>query len=109
MARLKTSKLICASVVPQAILGGADEIIIKTLTDCCEKLGLVYQFVDDMSDKDEDEEKVSVLNYFDKNNAEKYVFQLSEYIEKSLHTVSTGGKLDFLVEFLDSVTARMGG
>ena len=109
LARLKTSKLLCASVVPQAILGGADEIIIKTLTDCCEKLGLVYQFVDDMSDKDEDEEKVSVLNYFDKNNAEEYILQLSEYIEKSLHTVSTGDKFDFFVEFLNSVTAKMGG
>ena len=62
-----------------------------------------------MSDKDEDEEKVSVLSYFDKNNAEEYILQLSEYIEKSLHTVSTGDKFDFFVEFLNSVTARMGG
>ena len=69
----------------------------------------MYQFVDDMSDKDEDEKKVSVLSYFDKNNAEEYVLQLSEYIEKSLHTVSTGDKFDFLVEFLNSVTAKMGG
>lgn len=109
LAKLKTSKLICASVVPQAILGGANERIIKSLTDCCEKLGLVYQFVDDMSDKDEDEKKVSVLSYSDKKNAEKYVLQLAEYIEKSLHTLSIRGEFDFLAQFLDSVTARMGG
>ncbi len=107
LARLKTSKLICASVVPQAILGNAEDDVIDCLREYCEKLGLIYQFVDDMADKDEDDKKSSVLSYFDRDYTKKYILQSAEYIKNLLNKINAEKKFDFLLEFTDDVISRI--
>jgi len=76
LAQLKTSKLICASVVPQAIFANAQQEEINLLGEFCNYLGVIYQFADDLCDKNEDEQKTTILSFFDKLKAIKHILTL---------------------------------
>lgn len=50
IAALKTGSAIDLSIVPVALLAGADEQTIQSLQDFSERLGIMYQIVDDILD-----------------------------------------------------------
>lgn len=87
----KTGALFKLSVRTGAILGGADEKIIKALTDYAEKLGLAFQIMDDILDvtstleelgktpgKDAREEKVTYVSVYGLEESKKQVSFLCE-------------------------------
>ena len=105
LAQLKTSKLICASVVPQAILADVTPFVIEKLTDYCNLLGLIYQFVDDYFDEEEDYSKPSILSYFSKKKAKDLIVTMSKDATKILIELSAldGRDYTFLQEKTDAV------
>lgn len=106
LAQLKTSKLICASVVPQAILANAQKKEIELLDEFCYNLGLIYQFADDICDKNEDEQKTSILSFFDKKNAIKFIVDLQNKatdVLKNLQKLNPKINFDFLNKRMEFV------
>ena len=110
LALLKTSKLICASVIPQAIYAKRNEKEISLLENFCNLLGLIYQFVDDLFDKIEDEFKPSILTFFDNNDAKKYICELSIKANEILSELKncSSYNYNYLKNYLHTVINRMG-
>lgn len=110
LSELKTSKLICASVVPQAILAGAANETKKLLAEFCIKLGLIYQFVDDLFDKDEDTQKTSILTFFTYEKAKELIFIIAKeanILLKKLNDNFSENTFNFLKKRLDQVLKRI--
>lgn len=79
MYKTKTAALIQAGIVSGAIIGGASEEEIKSLRDFGLYLGLAYQIRDDILDGEQDSiiNKVTYLNYYNREKAEEGVRNLS--------------------------------
>lgn len=110
LSKLKTSQLICASVVSQAILAGATNDTKKLLTEFCVKLGLIYQFVDDLFDKDEDTQKTSILTFFSYEKAKEVIFIIAKEANILLNKLNDNfskNTFNFLKTRLDEVLKRI--
>ena len=110
LAALKTSRLITASVISQAINALRSQQEISLLEEYCNLLGIIYQFADDTFDEEEDIFKPSILAYFDASNAKKHIFTLANQaydVLKKLTENCPDCNYDFLKQRLQSVLDRL--
>lgn len=114
----KTGALFKLSMRTGAILGGADESILKAVTDYAEKIGLAFQIMDDILDvtatleelgktpgKDEAEGKVTYISFYGLEESKKQVSSLCkeacDILDK--HNI----KSDVLIEVANSINERV--
>lgn len=110
LSELKTSKLIAASVVPQAILAGVSDDVILLLTEFCLKLGLIYQFVDDLFDKEEDVAKTSILTFFSFEKSKELIYKIAaeeNILLEKLNKNPLENTYDFLKKRMNDVLKRI--
>jgi geranylgeranyl diphosphate synthase type II len=82
--RAKTGALICGSVRAGAMLGGADEAQLASLTRYGELVGLVFQMTDDILDADEDPEEVSYPRLLGMEETQRLVREATEQALEAL-------------------------
>ena len=89
MYKSKTAALIQASFVAGAIIGGANEVEIGTLTEVGLNLGLAYQIKDDILDAHQDNSinKFTYLKYHNLDTAMKQVGVLSNRAIEGLNSL----------------------
>lgn len=91
----KTAALIAAATEGAGILAGLDQAHVKKLREFGEKLGIAFQVKDDLLDNETSPN--SVLHYWDKAEAEKYLTQLRKEAEALLIQLPSNGQK--LMEF----------
>jgi geranylgeranyl diphosphate synthase type II len=82
--RAKTGALICGSVRAGAMLGGADEVQLASLTRYGELVGLVFQMTDDILDAEEDPEEVSYPRLLGMEETKRLVREATEQALEAL-------------------------
>ena len=82
--RAKTGALICGSVRAGAMLGGADEAQLASLTRYGELVGLVFQMTDDILDAEEDPEEVSYPRLLGMEETKRLVREATEQALEAL-------------------------
>jgi len=93
MQLLKTGSLITASVVMGGVVGGADNVMIKALSNYSENLGIAFQIKDDLLDyqgstlqlgkpvqQDNSRGKASYIEHYGVDGASK---KAKEFVEKA--------------------------
>ena len=99
---LKTGKLITAACVIGAILGNANKDQIEALRSYAEKLGLIFQMIDDLIDATDDQEKnsMSLLNLISEHEIEAEIQQLRL---SALNDLSNLNNTEFLKSLINHV------
>ncbi|HPZ06987.1 MAG TPA: polyprenyl synthetase family protein [Candidatus Eremiobacteraeota bacterium] len=82
--KMKTGSLICVSVRTGALLSEASQEEVTMLTSYAEKLGIAFQIMDDVLDKEEDEKINSFLLVYTPEEAKKKVCEITELAVKYL-------------------------
>lgn len=95
--KLKTAKLILASSKIGAILAGADSEKVKLAEEFGENVGICFQLVDDIIDKENDN-----LSLFE--NHDKLVLDLTEKAKEKLNSI--GRNSEFLSRLIDNLMLR---
>lgn len=100
MYKSKTAALIQASFVSGAIIGGASEIEIDTLTEVGLNLGLAYQIKDDLLDAHQDN-SINKFTYLKYHNLETSIKQVDVLSKKAIAGLDSLKDKD--TEFLKSL------
>lgn len=115
--RLKTGKLITAALVSGALLGNANETDIGILEDIGQKMGLMFQMVDDILDIKGDPEKMGKKAQMDLQN-DKMTYPMIMGIDKTEQEIiclkksildglsSVGLSTEFIVETVHFLSSR---
>lgn len=112
--KLKTAKLIQAPIVMAGLLAGSTDISI--IENYGLKLGLLFQYVDDLLDvvgssaelgkttgKDEKEKKLTAVSLYGKDGVKN---KISALLEESLELVKSFDKIGFLTQFTKKLAER---
>ncbi len=117
--RNKTAKLIQAASVMGAVVGGADELDLKTLSEYSSEIGFVFQIVDDILDvtsdnetlgkptgSDDEKNKNTFVSCFGLEQSRKVANERTE-IAKEIIRTRFGDKAFFLMQFADYLLKRI--
>ena len=114
---LKTGALFKAAAVGGAIVGGADEAVIKAFETFAENLGLAFQLVDDLLDNDPSADtgktkgsdiannKSTYLSKYGEEKCRQMVDECTKNAADALKILGDNGT--FLVEFVQRVASRV--
>ncbi|MCA9776851.1 MAG: polyprenyl synthetase family protein [Candidatus Eremiobacteraeota bacterium] len=84
--RAKTGALICGAVRAGALLAGADDGQLESLTNYGKAVGLVFQLTDDILDADEDPDGVSFVSLIGMEETKKLVRESTEEALRNLES-----------------------
>jgi geranylgeranyl diphosphate synthase type II len=117
--RHKTGDMITVSVRVGAIIAGASEVQLATLTECARNLGLAFQIIDDVLDvvgdrkrlgktvgKDADQKKMTYVALYGLDEARKMVHKIVERAKAGLAGLNGNGRIDPLLSLADFVVNR---
>ncbi|WP_313344907.1 farnesyl diphosphate synthase [Sedimentibacter sp.] len=117
MYSLKTGAIIKSSIIAGAILGGADEVQLKSLEIYAGKIGLAFQIEDDILDvtstleklgkktgSDIANDKITYLSFVSIEEAQRQVVQLTKEATEAMSIF--GDKAKYLIELADYLTKR---
>ena len=99
---LKTARLITAACISGAILGNANQDQIKALRSYAEKLGLIFQMIDDLIDTADDQEKnnMNLSNLITVNEIKAEIKNLQLNAFHDLNNLDKTGFLKSLLNYI---------
>lgn len=98
MYEYKTSALFKTAFIVPGIIRKSDDVVLKSLEKLGKNFGILFQILDDISDREEDEKigKITIFKFYKESEVEKYVEKLKSEIYNELDFL----KLDSTTEFL---------
>lgn len=100
MYEYKTSALFKTAFIIPGIIRNLDDVMLDRLDKIGKNFGILFQILDDISDREEDEEigKITIFKYYKEAEVEKYVEKLKSEIYNELDFLKLDSTREFLKE-----------
>ncbi len=100
MYEYKTSALFKSAFVIPGIIKNLEDVMLDSLDKVGKNFGILFQILDDISDREEDKKtgKITIFNFYDETEVEKYVEKLKSKIYNELDFLKLNTTRKFLKE-----------
>lgn len=105
MYEYKTSALFQSAFIIPGIINGLDDLNVEKLRKIGKNFGILFQILDDISDREEDEKigKITILNFLNENEIQDIIQEFKEKINEDINSLKLKKTKEMMEEFYEKI------
>lgn len=105
MYEYKTSALFQSAFIIPGIINGLDDLNVEKLRKIGKYFGILFQILDDISDREEDEKigKITILNFLNENEIQDIIQEFKEKINEDINSLKLKKTKEMMEEFYEKI------
>ncbi len=105
MYEYKTSALFQSAFIIPGIINGLDDLNVEKLRKIGKYFGILFQILDDISDREEDEKigKITILNFLNENEIQDIIQKFKEKINEDINSLKLKKTKEMMEEFYEKI------